>query len=124
MDEGKLSWSEPLSTYVPFKQNSDPSISSKATLFDALSHSTGFPQIDISWYGAQGESIVPPEKLLHIVNNIPTFPDFRAKFHYTNWMYALVGRIIEATGGEDARCGWGGFVRRRIFEPLSMLRLT
>ncbi|KAH6989255.1 beta-lactamase/transpeptidase-like protein [Ilyonectria sp. MPI-CAGE-AT-0026] len=122
VDEGKLNWESPISQYIPFKQTSDPIISSRANLLDALSHSTGFPQIDVSWYGAQGETIIPPEELLHIVNNIPVFPDFRAKFHYTNWMYALVGRIIEAHGGKDADGGWGAFVRRRILQPLQMSR--
>jgi CubicO group peptidase (beta-lactamase class C family) len=37
-------------------------------------------------------------------------------------MYAVIGRIIEAVGGPDASMGWGEFVRRRIFLPLSMQR--
>lgn len=46
----------------------------------ALSHATGLPQIDFSWYGAEGKTIIPPEKLMHILNHIPVFHDFRAKF--------------------------------------------
>ncbi|KAI0438880.1 beta-lactamase/transpeptidase-like protein [Xylaria telfairii] len=52
VDEEKLEWEKPIS-------------SERAKLLDALSHSTGFPQIDISWYGAQGGSIIPPEDRLH-----------------------------------------------------------
>lgn len=122
VDEGKLDWDKPISSYVPFHQSCDPVISSRATLLDGLSHSTGFPQIDISWYGAQGESILEPDELYHVVNHIPVFPDFRAKFHYTNWMYSVAGRMVEAVGGADAEPGWGHFVRRRIFEPLEMQR--
>ncbi|KAJ8133383.1 hypothetical protein O1611_g237 [Lasiodiplodia mahajangana] len=122
VDEGKLEWEKPISSYIPFRQVNDPIVSERTNLLDALSHSTGLPQIDISWYGAQGESILPPEDLFHVVNHIPLFPDFRAKLHYTNWMYALAGKIIEVQGGRDADSGWGEFLQRRIFGPLEMHR--
>lgn len=105
VDEGKLDWNAAISQYIQFRQTSNSDISSKASLLDGLSHSTGLPQIDNSWYGAQGGTISPPEELLHIVSNIPVFPDFRSKLNYTNWMYAFVGRTIEAVGGTDAAGG-------------------
>lgn len=124
VEEGKLSWTAPLSTYIAFAQNKDPVIGDRATLSDALSHSSGFPQIDISWYGADGEDILAPEDLLHVTANMPVFDTFRAEFHYSNWPYALAGRIIEAVGGDEASDGWGGFVKKRIFSPLGMTRST
>jgi CubicO group peptidase (beta-lactamase class C family) len=124
VEEGKLSWTAPLSTYIPFTQNKDPVISERMNLSDALSHSSGFPQIDISWYGANGEDLLAPEDLLHVTGSIPVFDTFRAKFHYSNWPFALAGRVIEAVGGEDAVDGWGEFVKRRIFAPLGMTRST
>jgi CubicO group peptidase (beta-lactamase class C family) len=122
VDEGKLYWNAPLSTYIPFTQNKDPVIGKRMSLSDALSHSSGFPQIDISWYGANGEDLLGPEDLLHVTANISVFDSFRAELHYSNWPYALVGRIIEAVGEEDALDGWGGFVGKRIFKPLGMTR--
>ncbi|KAF2256540.1 beta-lactamase/transpeptidase-like protein [Trematosphaeria pertusa] len=124
VEEGKLDWAEPMATYIPFHQKNDPVIAQRACLADALSHSSGFPQIDISWYGADGESILDPGDLLHVTSHMPVFPDFRAKLHYSNWPYALAGRIIEAVGGNDASDGWGGFVQKRIFDQLSMSRST
>ena len=122
VDEGKLDWNTPLSHYIPFDQVHDPVISQRANLRDALSHSTGFPQIDISWYGAGGESILGPEDLMHVISHIPVFPDFRAKFHYSNWMYSLVGRIIEATVASAGVESWGQFIKTRIFDTLGMSR--
>lgn len=59
---------------------------------------------------------------MHVVSHIPVYPDFRVKFHSSNWMYSIVGRIIEAVGGDNAKEGWGGFVRKRIINPLGMTR--
>lgn len=124
VDEGKLSWTEPLSTYIPFTQNKDPAIGKHMSLSEALSHSSGFPQLDIAWYGAAGAELLLPEDLLHITANMPVHDTFRTGFHYSNWPYALVGKVIKAVGGEDAVDGWGGFVKKRIFEPLGMSRST
>jgi len=125
VDEGKLSWTEPLSTYIPFTQNKDPVIGERMSLSDALSHSSGFPQLDIAWYGSFGETLMFPQHLLQVTANMPVHDDaFRKEFHYSNWPYALAGRVIEAVGGEDAVDGWGGFVKKRIFDPLWMIRST
>jgi CubicO group peptidase (beta-lactamase class C family) len=124
VEEGKLSWTAPLSTYIPFTQNKDPFISERMSLSDALSHSSGFPQLDISWYGANGEDLLAPEDLLHVTGSIPVFDTFRAELHYSNWPFALAGRVIEAVGGKDAVDGWGEFVKRRIFAPLGMTGST
>jgi len=126
VDEGKLSWTEPLSTYIPFTQNKDPVIGERMSLSDALSHSSGFPQLDIAWYGSFGETLMFPQHLLQITANMPVHDDaFRKKFHYSNWPYALAGKVIEAVGGKDsAGGGWGRFVKRRIFNPLWMTRST
>jgi CubicO group peptidase (beta-lactamase class C family) len=124
VDEEQLSWTGPLADSVPFHQVHDPVIGQRANLGDALSHSTGFPQLDRSWYGADGESIPDPEDLMPVVNHIPVSPDLRAKFHYSDWMYYVVGRVIESVEGrEPAQLqGWGHFIRRRIFGPLKMTR--
>jgi len=122
VDGGKLNWSKPIASYIPFSQKHDPVIAQRACLSDALSHSTGLPQIDISWYGANGETLLAPEKLLHVVSNIPVYPDFRTKLHYSNWPYALAGRIIEAVAGSEASPNWSAFVQKRIFEKLGMRR--
>jgi len=124
VDEGRLSWTEPLSTYIPFTQNKDPVIRKHMSLSEALSHSSGFPQLDIAWYGAAGAELLLPGDLLHVTANMPVHDTFRTGFHYSNWPYALVGKVIEAVGGEDAVDGWGGFIKKRIFEPLGMSRST
>ncbi|KAI4639477.1 hypothetical protein J4E93_009306 [Alternaria ventricosa] len=124
VDEGKLSWTEPLSAYIPFTQNKDPVIGERMSLSEALFHSSGFPQLDIAWYGAAGAELLLPGDLLHVTANMPVHDTFRTGFHYSNWPYALVGKVIEAVGGEDAVDGWGGFVKKRIFEPLGMSRST
>lgn len=54
---------------------------------------------------------------MHVVSHVPVVPDFRAKSHYSNWMYSIV-RNIETVDGEEAAQDLGNFTRRRIFNPL------
>ncbi|EME41014.1 hypothetical protein DOTSEDRAFT_74530 [Dothistroma septosporum NZE10] len=124
VEEGKLDWDKPLSTFYPFRQKHNPEMGEKACLADALTHSTGMSQIDISWYGADGKAILGPENLNHVVTHIPVFDDFRTKFHYSNWMYSIAGRVISLLSGQSAYNGWSTFIKNRIFAPLGMQRST
>lgn len=120
VDEGKLQWTAPLQTYLPFKNHIDPVIGQRATVQDALSHSTGLAHLDLSWLGVEGHSIAEREHLLDIVSHLPPVSDLRAGFHYNNYMFAVVGKTIE----EQAGCPWSDFLRTRILEPLRMDRTT
>ena len=124
VDEEKLDWAQPVSTYIPFETVRDPVIGERATLRDLLLHTTGLAQLDLSWYGAGGETILDKGDLLHVVCHLPLANEFRAGWHHRNYTYALVGRIIESVGGKDAAEGWGSFLQKRILRPLNMTRST
>lgn len=67
VDEGKLSWNDRLSQHLPFHTVSDPVVGDGATIHDALSHTTGIAQLDLSWYGASGKNLVDPRDVFHVV---------------------------------------------------------
>ncbi|KAL6401057.1 hypothetical protein AUP68_16780 [Ilyonectria robusta] len=117
--EGKMSWNDKLSDHLPFHTLSDPVVGHRATVHDALSHTTGLAQLDLSWYGASGKSLVDPRDLLHVVAHLPVSAEFRCEWSYCNYMYVIMARIIDKVGGcKD----WPSFLTQRLLGPLEMRR--
>jgi len=121
VDEGKLQWNDKLNKHVPFFQKNNQFVNDRATISDALSHSTGLAQMDPTWAVLEGDTLLGPEDLLHVTGHLPTKCDLREHWSYNNHMYSLVGRIIEAVGPEK---NWGDFVKSRLLKPLGMNRTT
>src|SRR5512147_750817 len=57
MDEGKLKWDDPITTYLPWFQLYDPYVTRELTIRDALSHRSGLG------LGAGDLMFFPPSKL-------------------------------------------------------------
>lgn len=112
VDDGRLSWDEPVRTWLPDFRVQNVYTTLHATPRDLLAHRTGLPRHDLVWYGS-GDSRAG---LLGRLPYLASRHDLRAAFEYTNLMYAvagvLVGRVSDST--------YEDFVRRRIFEPLNM----
>jgi CubicO group peptidase (beta-lactamase class C family) len=124
VDDGTLDWDTPLCHYVPLQIAIDPEGGRRFTLKDALSHATGRAHMDLSRLGVDAETIIEKEDLLHVINHLPFRSDIRTKFHYNNYMYALVGKVIEAVSNdeEERTQTWASQLRARILEPLNMER--
>ncbi|KAG5769659.1 hypothetical protein H9Q73_013511 [Fusarium xylarioides] len=118
VDEGKLEWTKPLQSYIPFRSVADPVIGERATIQDALSHNTGLAHMDLTWLGVECDYIVGKEDLLEVVSHLPPAHDLRSGFHYNNYMYAVSGLVIEQQSGRS----WYEFLKERILEPLGMHR--
>ena len=96
VDEGRLRWEEPLSTYVPeLSFESQPWLASNLFLTDLLAHKTGLIRLDALWLGANGRVVIPKNFTIPVCNNLTSVYPFRTKWLYNNWMYALAGEIIE-----------------------------
>src|SRR5204863_308105 len=108
--EKKLNWTTPLANYLPLNTVHDPTVGERTTLCDALSHTTGLARVDNSWYGLYGETILEKGDLMHMVNHLRPAEDFRAKWHYNNYVYALVGLLIGSISEEGS---WGSFIQKR-----------
>lgn len=117
VDEGRMSFDAPVTTYIPELRAADPAATQGLTLRDMLSHRSGMPRHDAVWY--HNEALTRDE----IVRRMPAL-DFsaplRARFQYNNIMFILSGLAVDRmTDGS-----WEDFVGRRIFEPLGMDRTT
>ncbi|KAF7561163.1 hypothetical protein G7046_g2978 [Stylonectria norvegica] len=117
--EGKLSWSTPISTYLPeFKIPSDPEIGKRATLEDICSHSTGLAPVDHAVMGFHDEYYNPGSEQVKIASNLPVVYDFRSRWLYNNCMYGVVGELIAKICGTST----GQAMKEIIFKPVGMDR--
>lgn len=88
----------------------DDYITSHATIEDCLSHRTGMPGHTLALAGGS------PERLTRNLRNLSINRELRSGFEYCNIIYVAVSHMVEKVTGE-----WlGSFLRKRIWEPLSM----
>lgn len=82
------------------------------TIEDALSHRSGMPRHDFSYGGLN----VTVRNVVQNLRHLPMTAEIRTRFQYCNMMYMAISHFIETWTGM-----WlGDFLRKRIYEPLSM----
>ena len=113
VQEGKLTWDEPIRNTVPTIRFYNNDLNNAVTLRDMLAHRTGITRHDGMWY--QQDSLTRKDIFDRLKYLKPEIP-LRQGFLYNNLMYAAVGYIIELISGKT----WEEFVREKIFEPLEM----
>jgi CubicO group peptidase (beta-lactamase class C family) len=114
VDEKKLSWSEPVTRYLPWFQLADPWITRNLDLKDLVSHRSGVARHDALWYGTG----ISREELVRRQRFVGTERPFRTSWLYNNNMYVTAGLVIQQVSGKN----WDDFVTERILRPLGMSR--
>lgn len=110
---GKIDFDNPLHDYLPEIKFSDDNLTYHVTLRDMMTHRTGIPRYDFSWY------LWPSENEDSLIKRIqyfkPTYP-LRAQWQYNNWMYFLQGVVGEKITGAS----WHKNLQELILNPLGM----
>lgn len=112
VEEGKLTWNEPIRRSVPSIEFYDAELNNTVTLRDMLSHRTGITRHDTIWY----KSDYSEKELFDRLKYLEPKEPLRQMFLYNNMMYAGVGETIYLQSGKS----WGDFVREKILQPLEM----
>ncbi len=114
VDEGKISWDDPVRKYLPWFKLYDPYVSENITIRDLLCHRAGFKTFagDLIWYGTTYSRREVIERAKYIE---PTY-GFRAHYGYSNIMFITAGEIIPAVTGKS----WDEFIKEKFFAPLGM----
>lgn len=112
VDDGKLNWDTPVRRYMPDFRMYDPAATEGMTALDLLSHRSGLPRHDASWYGSPLSRAQLMARLEHLKPN----KQFRYGWEYQNLMFMAAGVLVERLSGMT----WEDFVRQRIFAPLGM----
>ncbi|MFT5733700.1 MAG: CubicO group peptidase (beta-lactamase class C family) [Planctomycetota bacterium] len=114
VDEGKLTWDDPVTRHLPRFQlpvmSDDPK--AECTLRDLLSHRHGFVRMSMLWMSG---ALSRAEVLERAVQAEPLL-EFRQGFRYSNVAYLAAGEAVAAAMGES----WDALVAERIFAPLGM----
>jgi len=113
VDEGKMRWDAPATTYLPDLQMYDPYVSRELTVRDLLTHRSGLSRGDFMWYATDYNR----DEILRRVRFLKPTWSMRARFGYQNIMYLAAGQAVSHAAGKP----WGQMVRERIFQPLGMM---
>lgn len=116
IDEGRLSWDDPVSRHLPGFQLADPYVSRELTVRDLLTHRSGLARHDLLWIAAPFDR----GEILRRAASLPRSGRFRADYGYHNIMYIAAGELLGAVAGQP----WEAVVEDRIFSPLGMSRST
>lgn len=116
--EGKLSWEDRVSDYLPELRLHDPVATQEITIRDLVSHRSGLGTFsgDLLWYG----TTYAPAEILHRARFLKPVSSFRNQYGYQNLMFIAAGQIIERLSGLSC----DEFVRQHILEPLGMNNTT
>ncbi|NJN63972.1 MAG: serine hydrolase [Acidobacteria bacterium] len=82
------------------------------TVRDLVTHVSGLPRHDLSWYNASISRAEAMSRLAHLEPN----KDLRQEWQYQNFMFVVAGLIVERLTGAP----WEDAVRARLFAPLGM----
>jgi CubicO group peptidase (beta-lactamase class C family) len=114
VDEGKLSWDDPVQKYIQEFRFVDEYVTENTTIRDILTHRSGLPHTVGSMTDPDYDF---PDLILDLKNTGPV-TGFRERHSYSNVGYAIAGEIIARVSG----LSHADFVAQRIFGPLGMSR--
>jgi CubicO group peptidase (beta-lactamase class C family) len=115
IDEGKLSWDDPVYQRLPGFVMYDPYVSHEMTIRDLLTHRSGMGL-------GEGDLLFWPhttytrEEIIYKLRFMKPASSFRSHYAYDNLLYMTAGQIIPAMTGTS----WDDYIRQRIFTPLGM----
>jgi len=115
MDEGKLSWDDPVYQRLPGFVMYDPYVSHEMTIRDLLTHRSGMGL-------GEGDLLFWPhsnytrDEIIYKLRFMKPASSFRSHYAYDNLLYMTAGQVIPAVTGTS----WDDYVRQHIFVPLGM----
>ncbi len=115
VDEGKVSWDDPVQKHLPSFQLHDPFVTRELTVRDLLCHRSGLGlgAGDLLFWP---DTDVTREQVVAAARWIRPASSFRSRYAYNNLMFVVAGQVVAAVSGKS----WDDFVRERIFAPIGM----
>jgi CubicO group peptidase (beta-lactamase class C family) len=113
-DEGKLSWDDPVTKFLPGFQLYDPYVTREFTVRDLVTHRSGLGlgAGDLLWF----HSDYSRGEIAYRIRFARPASSFRSAYAYDNVLYIVAGEIVSAIGGMT----WDDFVAKRMLTPLGM----
>lgn len=115
LDKDKLvEIDKPVQQYLPQLSFYNQGMTNTITLRDMMSHRTGLPRHDYSWY------LFPTSRdsLLQRIHYMEPTAGVRDRWQYNNFMFLLQGVVAEKITGKS----WEQNVKSKLLDPLGMSR--
>jgi CubicO group peptidase (beta-lactamase class C family) len=113
VDEGKLDWDKPVYDYLQDFRMYDPVVTERLTTRDLVTHRSGLPRHDLTWYS---NADITRKELIKRLRYLAPNKDLRERFQYNNLMFMTAGYLGGVLNGTD----WETAVHQRVLLPLSM----
>lgn len=110
--EGRLELDKPARDYLPELRFYTDELNNRVTIRDMMTHRTGLPRHDLSWYGSDAGRM----ELLKRVRYQEPSKGLREMFQYNNFMFLAQGMIAEKLYGKS----WELIMKEKILQPLGM----
>ncbi|MBP6557379.1 MAG: serine hydrolase [Flavobacterium sp.] len=114
-NEDKLSFDDSPRKFIPELKFFNDNMNNTIIIKDLMSHRTGLPRHDASWYYFPN---VSKDSLVSRLVYQEPFTGVRQKWYYNNFMFLTQGVIAERITGKS----WEDNIKERFFNPLSMSR--
>src|SRR5213075_210315 len=114
VDEGKLTWDDPVIKHLPAFALSDPYVTRELTVRDLVTHRSGLGlgAGDLMFF----HSNYSRAEIAARIRFAKPVSSFRSAYAYDNVLYIVAGEIVPAVAG----LSWDDFVTRRTLTPLGM----
>lgn len=110
--DGLVDIDKPVRDYLPELKFKNEYTNKHITLRDMMSHRSGLPRHDASWYGTTATR----NELLARIEYLEPSLELREGYQYNNFMFMAQGVVIEKITGKT----WEQYIKERIFDPLGM----
>lgn len=125
VEEGRLSWDQPVQSVLPGFAVADPGLSETITVQNLICACSGVPRRDMEFlFNAEG---LDAKAVIGSLAGFEFFTGFGEAFQYSNQLVATGGWVAAAAAGAE----WGGLdagyarvLEARLFAPLGMDRST
>lgn len=123
VDDGLLTWDQPVQAIWPDFTLADPSRAAQLRLRDMFTMATGLPRRDLVWSGGE----LTAEQLMESLAELPVYGEIGERFDYNNQVVSTGGYVAAlAAGGVYGQLeqAYSEQLRQRIFEPMGMRSAT
>lgn len=119
VEDGKITWDDPVIKHLPWFRLSDPYVTRAITVRDLLVHRSGLGlgAGDLLWWPP---STYNRNEIARRLRHVPLATSFRSAYAYDNVLYLVAGEVIEAVSGQT----WEDFVAERILAQVGMTAST
>jgi CubicO group peptidase (beta-lactamase class C family) len=115
VDEGKISWDDPVYEHLKGFQMYDPYVSKEMRIRDLLCHRSGLGlgEGDLMFWP---HTTFTRDEVVYRLRFLKPVTSFRTHFAYNNLMFLTAGQVVAEVSGKS----WDDYLREKIFLPLGM----